>query len=89
MPRLPSIFAEHGLISTSSHHYPVRPEMRLFFTHVNFMTSESTSFVTMDNSRSDSSGPKYRQMIRDASTEAKAGACLAYTPEVAIGRKPL
>ncbi len=52
------------------------------------MVAEEFSWVAMDNSGPEKSGPIHRRRVQEAAREAKEGAAIHFTPEVAIGQKP-
>lgn len=52
------------------------------------MACEEVSYRAM-GSEPDSMGAEYRKLIQESFDEIKQGVSFIYSPEVAIGRKPL
>ena len=57
------------------------------FTQVNLLAGEEVSYVAYDNSRDDSSGPRYRELLREAFEESKGGVAIVFSPIVVVGQK--
>lgn len=77
-----------GYHEESNKRYAVSPELRMFFTQLQFMVGEEYSSAAMDNSDPQKGGPAHRRRIQDAAKEAKEGVALQFFPEVTIGKKP-
>lgn len=89
VPRLSQTFEQEGLLDAQTYRYPITPQSRLYWTQMQFNSTEEYSIVAMDNSTPDATGPQCRRLIEEAVRESREGVALDYIPEVTIGRKPL
>ena len=88
-PRLADDFAKQGFREIDYKRYETSPELRMFFTQMQFMIGEEYSFAMMDNSNPHKGGPAHRRRIQEAAEESREGAGMHFIPEVTVGRKPL
>ena len=87
--RLSETYEQLGLEKVSASHHPILPDLRAFFTHLQFMVSEEFSYSYLDNSGHEADGPKWRRLIAEASQESSSGVNLDFIIDVNVGRKPL
>lgn len=86
--RLSEIYEELGFKDVSANDNPVKPELRAFFTHLQFMVGEEFSYSSCDNSSLEADGPKLRRLIAEASQESLEGVTYGFSIKVAIGTMP-
>ena len=67
--------------------HPMSPEIRGFFTHLQFMVAEEFSYGAMDNSDPSAGGYEHRRRIQEAAKQANEGAALHFNVEATVGRK--
>lgn len=89
MSRLLEIYEQLGFDNLSANHFPIKTELRGFFTQLQFMVSEEFSYAYYENSHPEADGPKLRKLIEEASHESSEGVSLDFMIQVAIGRKVL
>ena len=69
--------------------HPISPEIRGFFTQLQFMVAEEYSYIAMDNSDLNAGGYEHRRLIQKAVKQADEGAAMHFNLEVTVGRKAL
>ncbi|MCJ1470889.1 hypothetical protein MMC07_009537 [Pseudocyphellaria aurata] len=89
IPRLVEIYEELGFDNVSANNFPTKPELRGFFTQLQFMVSEEFSYGSLENSSPEADGPKLRKLIEEASHESSKGVNMDFGIQVAIGRKAM
>ena len=76
-----------GFTNTRTITYPVRPDVRAFFTHVQLLAGEEISYKLRGSKEVQARGVAYRKMLLEASDELKTGVSLDFSPQVTLGRK--
>ncbi len=89
IPRLSETFREQGLLEAQADKYPIAPDTRLFWTQMQFNSTEEFSIVALDNSSPEARGPQCRKVIKEAVEESREGVALNFMLEVTVGRKSL
>ena len=67
----------------------MKPHFMSYFTQMQCLALTEFSYMVLDNSSSEASGPRCRQLIHEGAEALKEGLALDYYLELVIGRKPM
>lgn len=81
------ICAENDLLEAKTNKYGVPPELAISFCQTQLMAYEEISWMTMDNSSSESKGFRFRSLLERAYAELSNGIWLDHALEVTTARK--
>lgn len=57
------------------------------FTRINLLASEEATYVLLDNSGPESSGPRRRALLKEAFDEIEDGVCTIWSPVIVIAKR--